>query len=482
MHNNVRSLAGQPQQALATAIGLVVAAQAGFALAAETEDKPHANTVELGSISVQDRALDDDSYQAKKPASPKYTEPLRDIPQTITVIPKKVIEDQNLLTMRDILSTVPGITFGAGEGGGGFGDSINLRGFSASNDIYVDGVRDSAQYSRTDPFNLEQVEVVNGASSAYSGAGAAGGTINLVTKSAQADTFTKLSGGLGTDNYQRITVDTNQMINDSAAFRLNLMAHQNDVPGRDEENFERWGIAPSLTFGLGTPTQVTVNYEHQDDKNMPQYGVPILDGQILPGADWDDYYGYSNINTQEITTDALNLKFEHEFSEQVSIRNFSRVAQVQQLTRTSGPEGTYCLANGSQASGAACPAGLQPGLYRPAGGSQGAARDTNNTIYTNQTDLTTRFATGFIDHTLVTGMAFTREEYDAHTGNWMRTENGSTVTPPDNSIGDPDDHWDGASNFYTTAKIDGELNNRAAYAFDTLKLNEQWELNGGLRY
>src|SRR3546814_13287491 len=82
-------------------------------------------------------------------------------------------------------STIPGITFGAGEGGGGYGDSINLRGYSASNDITVDGVRDSAQYSRTDPFNLQQIEVYNGANSVYNGSGSVGGTINLVQKTPQ---------------------------------------------------------------------------------------------------------------------------------------------------------------------------------------------------------------------------------------------------------------------------------------------------------
>lgn len=119
------------------------------------------------------------------------------------MVPKEVIHDQNLLTLRDVLSTVPGITFGAGEGGSGYGDSINLRGFSASGDIYVDGVRDSAQYSRTDPFNLEQVEVVSGASSVYSGSGAVGGTINLVTKQPEPYDKTTISAGIGTDNYQR---------------------------------------------------------------------------------------------------------------------------------------------------------------------------------------------------------------------------------------------------------------------------------------
>ena len=121
----------------------------------------------------------------KAPSSVKYTEPLLDTPQTITVVTKEVLDEQNLVSLRDALSTLPGITFGAGEGGGGYGDSITLRGFNASSDITTDSVRDSAQYSRTDTFNVDVVELINGANSVYSGAGSVGGNINLVSKAAR---------------------------------------------------------------------------------------------------------------------------------------------------------------------------------------------------------------------------------------------------------------------------------------------------------
>ena len=137
----------------------------------------------LPPVSVEDKAQQ--PYKPETAGSVKYTAPLLNTPQTITVIPEQVIKDQNLLSLRDILSTVPGITFGAGEGGGGYGDSVTLRGYAASSDITVDGLRDSAQYTRSDPFNTEQVEVVNGANSVYSGAGSVGGNINLVSKAAK---------------------------------------------------------------------------------------------------------------------------------------------------------------------------------------------------------------------------------------------------------------------------------------------------------
>ena len=116
----------------------------------------------------------------------RYTAPVLETPQTITLVPSELIEQQNLLTMRDVLSTLPGITFSAGEGGGGYGDGVNLRGYTASSDISSDGVRDSAQYSRTDQFNLEQLELVSGANSVYTGAGSEGRTCSASRKRASA--------------------------------------------------------------------------------------------------------------------------------------------------------------------------------------------------------------------------------------------------------------------------------------------------------
>ena len=211
---------------------------------------------------------------------------------------QELIAEQNLLSLRDVLSTVPGITFGAGEGGGGYGDSITLRGFAGSNDVTTDGVRDSAQYTRSDPFNLEQVEVINGANSVYSGAGSVGGTINLVSKGARLGDSMLATVGLGTDGYVRVAGDLGHQIGDTTAVRLNIMGHRNDVPGRDVENNERWGVAPSVAFGLGTSTTVSLSYLHQHDDNTPQYGVPTYLGRLMPGVDREAYYGYRNVDEQ----------------------------------------------------------------------------------------------------------------------------------------------------------------------------------------
>ena len=435
-------------------------------------------------------------YQTQQ-ESPKSTRSVRDTPQTVTVIPGETIEQQNLLTLRDMLSTVPGITFGAAEGGSPPADSINLRGYSASSDITQDGVRDSGAYNRSDSFNLEQLEVVNGANSVYGGSGSVGGSINLVTKRPLAATRVTVSGGIGTDNYYRGTVDANVRASELIAFRLNAMAHKNDVPGRDVEDYKRWGVAPSVTVGIDSPTRLTLQYLHQEDDNIAQYGVPYhaVAGGMLPGVDRSDYFGYRNVDTQEITVDQATAIFETDFSDGVSLRNLSRWQQVTQLTIVGPPQGTYCLASGLQPSGAACPATVPAGYYL-IGGPRGNTRNSKNEILYNQLDLRAVFDTGAIEHTLVAGASASWEKYSLSAGNVYRNADGTPAFSPYPliNIANPNEVVEGppgfvyGSNVYTgpinfteTSRQRGEVDNYAVYLFDAMKLGKV-ELNGGIRW
>ena len=107
---------------------------------------------------------------------------------------------------------------------------------------------------------------------------------------------------------------------DGPDVRLNLMTHSNDVPGRDVERYERWGVAPSVAFG-DDATRVTVALLHQEDDNVPQYGVPYALGPFndgpLPGVPTSAYYGYSNVDTQEIGLDAFTTIVDHGFSDEL---------------------------------------------------------------------------------------------------------------------------------------------------------------------
>lgn len=474
---------------LATAVlATLQAAMAMQAQAAET-------TQQLPKISVGAETAG--SYKPEVLSSPKYTEAARDTPQTVTVISRQLLDDQNLLTMRDILSTVPGITFGAGEGGGGYGDSITIRGFTGNSDITIDGVRDSAQYTRSDSFNLEQVEVVNGASSVYSGAGSVGGSVNLVSKTARQGDHSIISAGAGTDSYARMTADMNRDLGEHSALRLNVMGHRNDVAGRDYEKFERWGIAPSLALGLGTDTTVTLSYLHQADDNIPQYGVPFYNGRPLAGVDSSNYYGYHNVDRQEIDTDSFTAIIDHRFGDRLAVRNLSRVQQVGQLSVVDAAQGTWCLPNGLTPTGAACTAvttidgnavavAVPAGQYLPSG-PRGYIRDTTNRLLYNQTDFTGSFATGAIEHVVVAGFSFSHETFELETSSALRNANGTNpyVAPahlPFMDLFDPDSTYRGPINRTRTGKTDGEMDNAALYLFDTLKFSEQWQLNAGVRY
>lgn len=504
----IRSAAATPPRLLTTALGLALATAAPHAFA-ETA-MAAAPATDAASVQTPDGAdgrrgrdeteldtVDVHGMAVREASSPKYTAPLRDTPQSIEVVPREVMSGQNLLSLRDVLSTLPGITFGAGEGGGGFGDSINLRGFAASSDIQVDGVRDSAQYSRTDTFNLEQIEVVNGANSVYSGTGSVGGTINLVSKVARSGDFTHLSAGVGTDSYGRVTLDSNQMIGESTAVRVNVMGHRNDVPGRDVEEMKRWGFAPSITFGLGSDTTFSLSYLHQRDDNTPQYGVPYFQingrGAPLPGGDASNYFGYRNVDTQEIEVDALTAVLSHTFSDNLSLRNFTRAQEVNQFLIVDPPQGIFCLPNNLTPIGASCTSGtgatqivVPPGSYLPSG-PRGNVRDTSNRMLVNQTDLTANFATGPVEHTLVTGFSLMHESFALDGSNEFRNPDGSSPFAAPNhlpfmDIYNPDNYYTGPRNRTLTSKTDGELDNAAVYAFDTMKFSEQWQLNLGTRF
>ncbi len=444
----------------------------------------------LGGVAVEATAIEDE-VKVEKVASPKATAPLLDTPQTITVISNQTIRQQNLLTLRDALQTIPGITFGAGEGGGGFGDSINLRGYSANNDITQDGVRDSAQYSRTDPFNLQQIEVYNGANSVFNGSGSVGGTINLVAKTPQAENLTVLEGGVGTEDYYRATVDSNWRVSDFIGVRVNGMVHRNDYPGRDVERMKRWGIAPSVTFGIAAPTSLTIDYFHQEDNNTPTYGVPFYitatNPGPLPGIDDSDYFGVRNLDKQKITQNRLTATFRHELSDAVNVRNLTRFQRVAQLSQTSAPQGTICLDSGFLPSPSLsgqpqeCPTAIPPGFWQPSG-PRGLVRDQVNNLFYNQTDLTiVTGEEGSTRNTLVVGASFTWEDYSIETASLARTSTGAAATLPLIDISNPDTVYTGPVNYTVTALSKSESRNAAIYAFDTLELGKL-ELNAGIRY
>ena len=453
-------------------------------------------------------------YAQPDVASAKSTATLLDTPQTITIIDNATLQKQNLLTLRDALSTLPGITFGAGEGGGGFGDSINLRGYSANTDITIDGVRDSAQYSRTETFDLEQIEVYNGANSVFNGSGSVGGTINLVSKLPQKRDETVISPSIGTDDYYRATLDSKIRVNDLIAFRLNAVYHQNDVPGRDVERYKRWGVAPAVTIGIDSPTRWTLMGYYQHDDNVPQYGVPYYPalGGKPDGVPYDAYYGYRNIDRQKQTIGQLTSIFEHDFDDRFSIRNLTRWEEVKQTTIVDPPQAGLFALDGNCIN-AAAPLGyvkstaadrscnftqvaatkttpavivnVPEGYYLP-GGPRGNLRKTRNTMIYDQVDLRGRLQTGPVSHEFVLGASASWEHYNLDTGRLFLNADGSnpyaTSGLPLIAIGGDPVDYTGPINFVRSSRPYGSRTDAAAYLFDTSHIGELFEMNFGLRW
>lgn len=395
-------------------------------------------------------------------SSPKYTQPILDTPQTITVISKEVMEEQGATTLRDVLRNVPGLTITAGEGGNPAGDNLTLRGFSARNDIFIDGVRDLSPQSR-DPFNLEQVDVVKGPGSAYTGRGSTGGSINLTNKTPGLRHSFSGTLDFGTDSTRRVTGDVNLPLSDTIGFRLNMLAHHSGVAGRDVVEFDRRGVAPSLTFGLGKPTRFTVSYYKLKQDNISDYGIPwvppannvLVNYRDKPApVPRETFYGLRSRDYEKLDADMVTLKFERDFNEALSLRNQFRYADS---TRDSIATPPRFAGNNSTVINREMRSWL-----------------TDDKIWDNQTDFIARFSTGTVEHALVSGVNITRENNTrvTRTAGNMQT----TLLNPN-----PDDVFTGP---ITVSPIVGDItaNSQALYAFDTAKLGSKWELNGGLRW
>jgi len=398
-------------------------------------------------------------------SSGKYTEPLRDTPQTINVISRNVIEQQGATSLRDVLRNVPGLTLTAGEGGGAPGDNINIRGFSSRNDIFVDGVRDISPQSR-DPFNLEQVEVVKGPNSAFSGRGSAGGAVNMVSKQAGLRTIYGGSVLLGTDKTRRFTGDINTpvpFLGERTGFRMNGLYHNGGVAGRDEVKVERWGLAPTLTFGLGSPTRYTFGYYKLQQDNIGDYGVPWVPATNNVLVEYRDrpapvpretFYGLTDRDKEKSGVDSVTGRVEHDFSDLVRLQNQFRFSRNTQDFIASPPR--FASVDSTDVNRE-----LRSWL-------------TNDKVIDNQTNLTAEFKTGGIRHSLVTGMSLTRENQTRWTrsGPGMRT----TLLNPN-----PHDVYTGVITRGTTqGDIDGTT--VGLYAFDTLHFGKYFEATGGARW
>lgn len=404
----------------------------------------------------------------------KTAQALRDIPQSVNVVDRALMDAQGAASLADALRNVPGITIGGAEGGQ-IGNNINLRGFTARTDIYIDGFRDRGQYYR-DLFDLEQVEVLQGPSSMLFGRGSTGGVINQQTKQARLNGFTEVSATAGSDGRVRSTLDTDVALSDTAALRVNAFG-QDLQTTRDVMQNRDFGVAPTVTFGIGQPTTVTVSALLQHNDDMPDYGVQALNG-VPVTAGRDTFYGLRTDHTvQDIAM--LNATVLHHVDDNWSLRN-----QVQLNHYTTDAVETAAHALSTSASVAGLLALPAFGQVNPAGlwvELQSHDRQIIDSSIDNQTDLIGHFATGPLRHELIAGLEIGRDTYENQT--ILRTGSGM----PAGYVGfvalQAPDPAPPATLTTTRANVaNASADSVGAYVNDTVSLDEHWKIVGGVRH
>ncbi len=463
--------------------------------------------------------------QRERDSGPKQVAPLVNTPRSVIVLPKDVIEQTGSNSLADALRTVPGITFGAAEGGNPIGDRPFIRGFDSQGSIYVDGVRDLASQTR-EVFAVDSVQIVRGSDSTLGGRGSAGGTINILSRLPLLENFGLLSGSYGEADYKRITGDVNLKISDTAAFRIEGMWHDQDVAGRDAIWSKRWGVAPSFAVGLGTPTRLTASFYHMESSELPDSGIPYLYtianhpgtgnvstqpalGTVTTAGGQTGYvsrknfYGLANRDFRDANTNQATIRVEHDFGG-ITLRNTARYTHSDQSYIFTLPDDSQGNVFGTAAvnptSGAAGPRGdVLTGGYV---WTRGNTRYGYSESIVDQTDLYGKFDTGGIEHSFSLGTEISWEK--TRRGAFV-SANGSTISPRCNtatiarsycvSLFDPNPNapWvNYTSDTSTTptpivkgatsAETQNDANTKAVYAFDSMTLMPALILNLGARY
>lgn len=396
---------------------------------------------------------------------------VQDTPQTINVIPREVLEQQNVTTLEQALRNVPGITMSAGEGNGGItGDQLRIRGFNAQNDIYVDGLRDFGAYAR-DAFLYEDVAVLKGPSGFALGTGTVGGGVAIGSRMPRlGNSYSGVAtGGMGP--YARGTLDLNQQIGETTALRLNLMGQSSGVVGRDDVDSRRWGIAPSIAFGLGTDTTLALQYLHYEYDNATDAGIPVvtLPGRTVgrPATEYglprSTYYGVAS-DRDQVTVDTFTARLNHNANDWLTLSNDTRLGFYDRDFAFSPVSCSAACAADFQRTGDA---------VIGYGGGNNPYTQSSWSIQ-NVTTATARFTTGPFRHELVGGVDIWREEID-RTGYTYRPAR--PVGTLRGSLADVSLTRGPASN-----KRETETNAFGLFLSERLWLTPELSLIGGLRW
>jgi catecholate siderophore receptor len=387
-----------------------------------------------------------------------------DQPQSINAIDKQELDEQNLTLLQDALRNVPGITLNSGEGGS-HGDSVNLRGLSIPDSFFLDGVRDIGQYQR-DTFNTDTVSVLLGPASAVFGRGSTAGVINSISKQPLLTPLAAVTVSAGQAEYWRGTGDFNLPLSDTAAVRLAVMDQRNAVVDRDQIVYRRYGVAPTLALGIGTPTRLTLSYFKEEENNLPDYGIPFIDGAPAR-VERSNYYGLVNYDHTRTNTDIGTLRFEHDLSDTLMVSDSLRYGNYGFQYLVSGP----FLGNDYVAPP---PPGTPYSAIEVSRDQPSSAGTTSLLI--NRTDVTGKFEVGGLQHALTGGLEVSKEQ--SHVD---RFENGIDDIPLTPLLA-PNGFNTPPTPLIVYSSPRGEGKDVSVYALDSLALGPHWDFDLGVRW
>ena len=384
--------------------------------------------------------------------------PLRDVPQSVTVITSDLIEDQAMRSMADVVRYVPGVTMGQGEG---HRDAPTLRGNSSTADFFVDGVRDDVQYYR-DLYNAERIEVLKGSNAMIFGRGGGGGVINRVTEWADWSPQRELTLTAGQYEQYRGTLDVGVAMSGSAAFRFNGVYEETESY-RDFVGIERWGFNPTTAFKLGDNTTLRAGLEHFEDDRTVDRGVPSENGR--PWADSDSaFFGNPDASFATTEVDLLNVHVDHDFSASLELRNrtvFGDYSKFYQNIHANSPVCANLAGCGALAFGQVALQGYNSGTERQ--------------NFFNQTDLIWRTQTGGVGHTILAGAEFGTQQTD-------NTRAANFTGLPAVSVTNTTTSATGVISpvLQTNNQVDSDVG--AVYLQDQLAFGDHWQLIAGVRF
>jgi catecholate siderophore receptor len=423
-----------------------------------------ANEQQMPAVQVEGQAELDPStdpvrgYEARRTVSATKTDTaLKDVPQSVTVITKDAIRDQNMRSMADVVRYVPGMNMAQGEGNR---DQLNIRGQNTTADFYVDGVRDDVQYFR-DLYNIERVEALKGPNAMIFGRGGGGGVINRVEKTAGWDPVRQVTAMGGSFDTKRVSADFGQGVNETAAVRLNAM-YEDSGSYRDYVDLERYGINPTATFLLGSQTTLRIGYEYFHDKRTADRGFPSFQGRPFE-ADPATFFGNPDLSESDATNNIVSALLEHHFSDDLLLRNRTVYGDYDKFYQNVFPSGAVTGTNT-----------VPMQAYNQA---------TQRENFFNQTDLVYDLLTGPVKHTILGGVEIGRQKTTNLRMTGTFQPGGTTLagTPTSNpTIFAPPVVF--ANNGTSDANNDGTTDVLAVYVQDQVQFSPEWQVIAGVRY